>query len=517
MSEMKLKLNEEKVNNEDNWQILIVDDDLTIHTMTNLVLKRLTFCGKGLNIINAHSAKEAKEILSTRENIAAAIIDVVMETSDAGLKLVEYIREELKNHDIRLIIRTGQPGDEPEQSILKGYDINDYCLKTDMTSDKLHAVIYFALRGFNTISKYKMREVSLEQQLDKMVMKNDMRAQLIKNVSHEIRTPLNSISSAISLLKEHNLSDESKSLIDIIEKCTDSLTPLVADILDYSRLETGQMTLKESPFNLKEELELLFHTYTIQNKKDGLEIVFNVDSEVPEYLVGDFPRLKQVVVNLINNALKFTSQGQVLLSVKVNEVRNGSNHLYFEISDTGIGIPDDIKELIFNPFVQYNSDSNIGTGLGLAISRDIVNAMGGTLSLESTVGEGSKFYFGLNFQSKEEEPLLIERALIIDDDPIALKSMKKVLEKMVREVKTCNKICEVDEYEGKDFQVVLIDLDINGEKSFDLIERFSKTSATVFILSGYSDLEMKEKCLSMGADYYMVKPFDVNMFLSMLR
>lgn len=252
------------------------------------------------------------------------------------------------------------------------------------------------------ITQRKQYEKELIDARNKAVDANLAKIRFLSNMSHEIRTPMNGFIGLLELLKTTQLDDEQKSYIEMALKSSSTLLELMTDILDYSAIQAGKIKLNISAFNLRKVLEeiMLVHIANISEKK--LSFKLKVAKNIPNILIGDPLKLSQIIKNLLNNALKFTDSGEIKLKVMraKREAEGESITLVFEIHDSGIGISDEVKSVIFQPFMQ-GDDSNTkyysGTGLGLAISKELVEAMGGEISVESEIGQGSVFSFTANF------------------------------------------------------------------------------------------------------------------------
>ena len=262
----------------------------------------------------------------------------------------------------------------------------------------------------------------------------------LANMSHEIRTPMNGVMGMTSLLLDTPLTETQRGFAETIRTSSDSLLTIINDILDFSKIESGRMELEEEPFELRGCLEEALDLFSYKCEEKGIELAYLAD-DVPAFVAGDVTRVRQIVVNLVGNAVKFTEQGEVFLSVKSRQVetpahalsapREGAPARWFElqfaVKDTGIGIPADRMDRLFKVFSQVDASNTRrfgGTGLGLAISRRLIELMGGTIAVESRVGEGSTFRFNLTLREAEAvsppvvmaPPLLAGRRLLIVDD-----------------------------------------------------------------------------------------------------
>ena len=219
-------------------------------------------------------------------------------------------------------------------------------------------------------------------------------------MSHEIRTPLNALKGFSNLLFKTKLDKEQQEYCSIINNSSESLLHIVNDILDLSKIEAGSMVIKNNPFRIRYLLDEMEKIYSTLARDKKLELKFEIDENIPEELFGDRERLRQVLVNLISNAIKFTNEGFVHVFLKSYPAKPGMTEISFSVKDTGIGIPDKKKELIFERFEQLDNAfvrQQGGTGLGLSISKMIIEAMGGKISVDSELGKGSVFSFTLLF------------------------------------------------------------------------------------------------------------------------
>ncbi|WP_417660075.1 ATP-binding protein, partial [Pseudidiomarina sp.] len=386
--------------------------------------------------------------------------------------------------------------------------------------------LYRRLNPDDTATAKSMTMAAREKEIKAAAAANQTKSEFLANVSHEIRTPINAILGMTQLTLKTNLDEQQRSYLKSIESSSRILLGIVNDMLDFAKIEAGKLSIEAIPFDLEEVLANLADMFAYRAYDKNLEFIINLPTNIPTRLIGDPLRLNQVLVNLVSNAIKFTEDGEIVVSVTLLDVDEGDVFLRLSVTDTGIGMDEAQRARLFDAFTQADTSTTRkfgGTGLGLAISQRIVKIMNKHgLGVTSSVGQGSTFFLELRLPIQQNQDLsnrdaLIKRlqnkrVLAIEDNLTTREMLTELLRSYNVDIQTCRTAEEgLKQLEQQPFDAAIVDWQLPGisglEFCQEVLSKQHTTSPKLILATNYHAKDMIEQAQSIGVADYIVKPY----------
>ncbi|MEL1252255.1 ATP-binding protein [Flavobacterium sp. DGU38] len=417
-----------------------------------------------------------------------------------------------------------------------GFNIGTICaidhVVKELNDDQRNALTIIAK---HVITQLELQTKNIELNAQKKIAERAVLAKdsFLANMSHEIRTPLNAVIGFTELLTQTELNNTQRDYIESVQTAGENLILIINDILDLSKIESGNLTIDSEPFNLKKTLK---HVYNLLKVKVHKNVEYNlyVDPEMPDMVIGDQGRLNQILVNLTGNALKFTEEGEVTISVKIVGETNGFYTLKFSVKDTGIGIPEDKLKNIFERFTQAEESTTRkfgGTGLGLNIVKQLIELQKGEIQVKSRMGRGSEFFFTLTYKKAENieiesKPLSKNdlgklKILLCEDNPLNQKLAKSVITNFGFELDIAENGEEgITFLSQNQYDLILMDLQMpvkDGYQTTEYIRNEMKLAIPIIAMTAHSLVGEQERCYKAGMNAYVPKPFKQSVLLKAIK
>ncbi len=472
----------------------------------------------------------------------------VVEARDHNIPVIKYIRHIGLNWLVTLFPVKNIAGDQV--AFVAAYEIYypiDFLRRNKRIMHTAAAILSLIITLFflfiNTERKKAVeRHNAIKVAKEKAEEAARLKSSFLANMSHEIRTPMNGVVGMTEILKQTGLKNDQKEYVSIIESSASLMLNVINDILDFTKIDSNKIEIESISFRTGKVIEDVADTLVLSVEKKGIAMLTYIDPAIPDHLIGDPLRLRQVILNLANNAVKFTSEGEVIISAELvwlipyneDDSNRGKATVLFKVKDTGIGISKEAQAKLFEAFVQADATINRkygGTGLGLAISKQLVELMGGKLAIESEIGKGSVFSFQLTFDIDNEakdhdftdlEDLSKLKVLVLDDnksDKIIFKkyfSFWNIVNDEASDINEALKKTKQAKANKTPYNLIIVDFQLSGQSAFDfsemLINKKLKENTRLILFTSISDKISTDTITESGFDGYLYKPLKYYMF-----
>jgi signal transduction histidine kinase/CheY-like chemotaxis protein len=404
-----------------------------------------------------------------------------------------------------------------------------------------HNIPFKILGTIQDISDQKRIEKELINAKDIAEQSVRVKEQFLTNMSHEIRTPMNGIIGFARILEGTNLDSDQKQSVEAIKRASKNLMVVINDILDFSKIDADKMTFEDVNFSLSKNINSVIELLSPISKEKKIKLLCEIDPQINDFLIGDPTRLSQILINLVGNALKFTEKGYVELTVSQEKESEFDTFIRFTVIDTGIGIPENKIDSIFESFNQASNETTRkfgGTGLGLTITRKLIELQGGTITVESEVSKGSEFSFMIQYKKVQKgiiEPVKVKKEqlssnflkdikiLLVEDNELNQLLAIKIFEKWEKQIDIAdNGKMAIDKIEKNNYDIILMDIQMPEMDGNELTRYIrtnmgSKSNIPIIALTAHATLVEEKRSLDNGMNDYLSKPFDFNVLLEKLH